>query len=98
MGISIKPEFLSLILIAPKSIISRPSGNGFDTGPIIKADALRTKIDEMADKNGIISDLASFTKISSIETVEEFAKKLVSLHRPIKIDFRAKFGLQARQD
>lgn len=98
MGVPIRPEFRSLILIAPKSTISRPPGNGFDTSSVIKADALATKIDEMADENSLLSDLASIRKLSSSETVEEFAKKLVSFHQPKKDDFRAKFGLPAIDD
>lgn len=93
MGIPIKPKYYNLILIAPKCIISRPAGKDFDTSSIIKAETLRTKIDEMVDKHSVVSDLASLGKLSSFETVEEFAKKLASFHHPIKFDFRAKFGL-----
>ena len=48
MGIPISPRFKSLILISPKSIISRPPEKKFDTSMVIKADTLRTKIDDEA--------------------------------------------------
>ena len=93
MGIPIKARFYSLILIAPQCIISRSPGKGSDTSPIIKADKLRTKIDEMVDQNSRISDLPLLGKLSSLKTVEEFAKKLASCHAPFKVNMRKKYGL-----
>jgi|MTBAKMStandDraft_1061839.scaffolds.fasta_scaffold03189_4 hypothetical protein len=93
IGITIRPKFKNFILFSPKVVITRPTGKTLDTSMIIKADALKTKLDEEVDKVNPISDLTSMGKISSFSTVEEMANKLASFHKPIKLDFRAKFGL-----
>ncbi len=96
LGANISPKLKSLILISPKSIISRPPEKKFDASMVIKADMLRTKIDEEVNKLNPIGVFASIGKISSSSTIEEVARKLVSFHKPFKIDFRAKFGLPAQ--
>lgn len=96
MGITIRPRFHNWILMSPKCVITRPPEKKFDTSGVIKADTLATKIDEAVDK-APISDIATIGKICASATIEDFAKKLVSFHRPMKIDFRAKFGLPPKQ-
>ncbi len=93
MGISIRPKFKNFILISPESVITRPSAKEFNTSMVIKADTLRTKIDEELDKINPKDDFTSISKISSFSTIEEVAKKIASFHKSMKIDFRAKFGL-----
>lgn len=93
LGLSIRPRFKNFILVSPKSIITRPSGKTFDASPVIKADTLRTKIDEDFDKTNTLAEIASFSKICSGSTVEEAAKRLASFHKVHRVDFRVKFGL-----
>ncbi len=94
MGISIRPRFKSLILVSPKSIISRPSEKKFDTSSVIKADTLRTRIDQEVDKwKNTLPNLATLGKLSSYSTLMQTAKALVRFHKPKKTDFRAKFNL-----
>jgi hypothetical protein len=93
MGFTIRPKFKNLVLISPKCIITRPADKMFDTRMVIKADTLRTKINKDIDKADLIKDLTSVSKMSSFSSIEALARKLVSFHKPIKIDFRAKFGL-----
>jgi hypothetical protein len=96
VGITIRPKFMNYILISPESIITRPSKKEFNTSMVIKADTLRTKIDEEVEKIKPIDGLSSVSKLCSFATIEEVAKKIVSFHKPIKIDFKAKFGLPER--
>lgn len=96
MGISIKPRFKNLILVSPKCIITRPSEKKFDTSLVIKADTLETKIKKEVDRANPVADIASFSKICSSSTIEEVARKLASFHKPLRVDFRAKFGLPAQ--
>jgi len=99
MGISIRPRFRSLILVSPKSIISRPPEKKFDTSSVMKADVLRTRIDQEVDKKkNPLVDLATISKLSSSSTLMQTAKTLARFHKPIKIDFRAKFGLSGQKD
>ena len=95
MGIRISPRLKSLILISPKSIISRPPEKKLDTSMVLKADALRTKIDEETEKMGAAAVFTSISKVSSPSTLEDVARRLVRYHRPHKTDWRARFGLSA---
>ena len=96
MGIPISPRFKSFILISPKSIISRPPEEKFDTGMVIKADTLRTKIDDEVEKVGPVTSIALISKVSSSSTLKEVARRLARYHRPHKIDWRGRSVLQRR--
>jgi ribosomal protein L37AE/L43A len=93
IGISIRPRFKNLILVSPKCIISRPPEKRFDTSSVIKADALRTKIDQEVDKGSPLADLTIISKICSSSTLEATARRLAAFHKPLKVDYKAKFGL-----
>lgn len=93
VGIPIRPRFKNFVLLSPKSIITRPSEKKFDTSMVIKADTLRTKIDEEVNKMNLRNDLSTMSKFCSLSTIAEAATKLASFHKPLRIDFRAKFGL-----
>lgn len=95
IGITISPSFHCYILVSPTSRVVRPAGDRFDTSMIIKADTLRTVIDERVDKMSGISVLTSASKISSFDAVLEVAKRLVALHKPITINYRKQFGIEA---
>ena len=94
MGITIRPRFKNLILVSPKSIIRRPLKKKFDTGSVIKADTLRTKIDQEVDKGkNPLADFATLSKICSSSTLMKTARTLAGFHEPKKIDFKARFGI-----
>lgn len=94
MGISIRPRFKDLVLVSPKCIISRPLEKKFDTRSVIKADTLRTKIDQEVDKQNPLADLATISKICSSSTLTGTARRLADFHKPKKVDFTARFGLK----
>ncbi|MDM8540743.1 nuclease-related domain-containing protein [Desulfococcaceae bacterium HSG9] len=93
IGITIKPKYFNYILISPRSIIKRPNSKKFDTKNIIKADTIQTEIKKNAD-NIPISEIGSIVKLSAFSTIETMAKKIVSNHKPITINWRAKFGVK----
>ena len=97
-GVPIVPRYRSLILMSPKSVISRPDRKTFDTDMVIKADTLRTKIDEFVDRMNPLQDLAALGKFSKIKTVAEFAESLRSQHSSTSIDYHKKFGIKAATD
>lgn len=90
MGVTIKPTYFNYILISPKSTIKRPAANKFDSTNVIKADTLKTVIDKNTER---ISALSGIAKASSFSTIEDLAKKLVSLHKPIKMNWAKRFGI-----
>ncbi len=93
LSISIKPRFLSYILISPKAIIKRPNTKKFDSSNVIKADILKSVIDDNVDNINGKDALLSVAKWSSFSTIEEFARKLIGFHRPSIINWRKKFGI-----
>ena len=97
LGITLKPNFRSYIMISPKSRVIRPSKGRFDTSMVIKADTLRTAIDKYVDNMNPLSTFATASKITSFETVKEAAQRLATLHKPIKIDYRKHFGIEDKQ-
>ena len=98
MGISIRPRFKNIILVSPKSIITRPPEKKFDTSSVIKADTLSTKIDRELAKGNPLADLATISKTCSSSTLMETAITLAGFHKPKKVDFRARFGLSVKKD
>jgi hypothetical protein len=94
LGIAISPSFHCYTLVSPKSLVDRPAKARFDTSSVIKADGLRTAIDERVDKMSNISALALAGKVSSFETVVEVARRLAALHSPFKMDYRKRFGIE----
>ncbi len=93
LGITIIPTFKSYILMSPKSRVIRPSRDDFDTGMVIKSDALRTQIDKDVDKMNPLSVLAAASKIVSGETIKEASERLAAVHSPMKMNYRKRFGL-----
>jgi Nuclease-related domain len=97
VGITIRPRFKNLILVSPKSVIRRPLKKKFDTGSVIKADTLRTKIDWDLDKGrNPLADLATLSKICSSGTLMKTERILAGFHKPKRIDFRTKFGVMTK--
>jgi len=94
LGITLTPSFYSYILVSPKSRVVRPNRARFDTSMVIKTDTLRTTIDKKVDEMNAISVLTTASKMSSFEAVVEVAKRLAALHRPLKPDYRKRFGIK----
>ena len=93
LGITIIPNFRSYILVSTKSRVIRPPKENFDTSMVIKADTLRTQIDKDFDNMSPFSVLAAASKTVSGETVKEVAKRITAVHRPMKMNYRKRFGL-----
>jgi hypothetical protein len=90
LGVVIPPRLVSYVLVSPTSKIIRPSRSKLDTSHVIQSDQAFTKIMKDADDVGA----AAILKICSQETLEATAKSLAKLHRPAKVDFKARFGIR----
>lgn len=97
LGFSIKPNFRSFILMSPRSRVFRPKQEVFDTSMVIKADNLRTTVDNVVDKMGVMENFTTVSKICNTNTLREVAQKIAALHEPSKIDYGKRFGLTSRQ-
>lgn len=94
LGISIPITFTNYVLIAPSARIDRPAGKqSFDSSMVIKADAYSSHLEKEAEKRSVVSVFATATKLVGTDTLEEFAQKLVRLHRPGKFNYVGKFGI-----
>ena len=98
MGMKIVPSLHSLILVANSAIIQRPknSENKRELERIIKNEQIAKRIDKDIFDNHpstLIQQAASCFKLVSSKTITEFAKKLASLHKPLKVDWKARFGI-----
>jgi hypothetical protein len=93
LGITIIPTFRSYILMSTKSRVIRPPKETFNTSMVIKADTLRTQIDKEFDNMGPLSVLATASRIVSGETIKDLAERIAVVHKPIKMDYRKRFGL-----
>jgi hypothetical protein len=91
LGIRLSPTFESFVLVSQNARIDR--SKKFDSSRIIKADVLLKAIEKQLDSDGIMGTLGSMGRFVATETIEDVARKLVVLHRPIAINYRAKFGI-----
>lgn len=93
LGITIKPQINSLVLVSNGARISRPRGRaaasveGLET--VIKVDQLWPTLERAWDEHGV----AVFGKVVGQETVETLARRLAALHVPVSVDWAARFGL-----
>lgn len=98
LGIPITATFYNYVLVAANSRIDRPPSTTFNTSMVIKADSLFETIGKRVDGMGVAETFASAAKMISVETLETVARSLVKLHRPAKIDYASKFGINVQKE
>ncbi|MCU0952204.1 MAG: NERD domain-containing protein [Burkholderiaceae bacterium] len=79
-GLRLRPSYRSAIVFAPRAVIQRPRKR--DTSSVLKADQFRGWWNNSIDDEGMLSSIASLTKLVSAETVQSLARDLLTLHRP----------------
>lgn len=95
MGLRLSPVYHSYVLVSPKSRIDRPKK--FDTSHVIKADMLGKAIDDMFEKAGVLDAFGGLARFMSTETLVKAGQTLLRMHRPVKFDYAARFGIQPQQ-
>lgn len=88
LGMRIDPTFHSVVLVTPKSRIDR--SKKFDSSQVIKADVLADYVEKDLDKQSMMTALS---RIVGSDTLEQIARRLIALHRPVSINYKAKFGV-----
>jgi hypothetical protein len=93
LGITIKPQFRSVILVSNGARISRPKSkaaaaavDGLDT--VLKVEKLQSMIAKDMDARSLVS----ISRVVSTETIVRLGNALVALHRPISFDWAGRFG------
>ena len=102
LGLKMKPSLHSLILIANTTKIYRPQNdkNVDELDRVIKVEQLRKRIEKDFTGNRpseLMHQFTSVAKMISSETLEEFAEDLASLHTPLRMDWKKRFGITDRQ-
>ena len=98
LGFRLMPKLIPVVLISPNARIDRPSK--FDTSSVIKADSVKRYIMSFYDDSIVstlknsVGTLSAAARIVAPETIENLAKKLAALHKPINIDYKAKFDIR----
>ena len=89
--VPMKPRFRNLVLVSNEARISRPKRKVDGIEDVIKAEQLKSRVFEQADKASAM-DIA---RVMGKEGLEQFARGLAALHQPNRFDWLARFGLPA---
>lgn len=97
LGVAIRPTIRSVVLVSAGARITRPKTvfPGLET--VIKADQLRATINGAAENATVVATIASLGKLIGSDTLREFATRLATLHRPMRFDWSARFGMAAAE-
>ena len=91
LGITLQPSFNSVVLVSPKAIINRPKLASSDAS-IIKLDQFFSWYHKKMD--GLtLKDTVGILKICSSDTIKNLGEKLLSLHKPNRVDYIKRFDL-----
>jgi hypothetical protein len=93
LGITLQPSFNSVVLVSPKAIINRPKVTNFNAS-IIKLDQFFSWYNEKMNEVTLKDTIGMF-KVCSGKTVTDLGKKLLSLHKPERIDYIKRFDLRS---
>ena len=94
LGITLKPKYRNIVLISPKSRLTKPKTGLYDCTPVMKADQFIERFEKDKKEDDILNDAVSVAKVISRDSLERFAEKIVLHHKPITIDYVAKFALK----
>lgn len=92
LGVSIQPSFLPVVLVSQKAVIERPNSKKSEIDSVIKLDQFFSWFNTEIDQTKPF-EIFSIVKFCKSETIQNLAKKLLALHRPIRIDYIKKFDL-----
>lgn len=91
LGFTIKPVLKSLVLVSKHARISRPMARIEGIECIIKNDQFFKTIDKALDETSLLN----VAKVIGCDTLEEVARQIARLHKPLQFNWSAKFGLPA---
>jgi len=92
LGLSIKPKYITNVLVSKNSRISRPQKKSNELDSIVKNDQFISHIGKLIQND---NNPLTIVKLVSADTIEKLARDLVNQHKPIKFNWLAKFGLPA---
>lgn len=84
-------KIASMILVSPQARIDR--SKRFNSDMVVKADQFLTAMQKNLDNASFLGLLGGFAKTTFSDSISNLANKLIQLHRPITVDYAAKFGM-----
>ena len=64
-GIALKPKYRNIVLISPKSLLTKPKKGFYDCSSVMKADKFAERFKDDLNSDDLISDMVSFAKVTS---------------------------------
>ncbi|WP_017305043.1 nuclease-related domain-containing protein [Spirulina subsalsa] len=98
LGFSLPPNFLSYILVSPKSRVIRPDSTVFNTESVMKADVFHRRVQQDIEQENPVAALGSLAKFLTKDMIEELAHTLVNYHKPFVINYYQKFGISEKKE
>ena len=92
LGIKIKPNYRNIVLISPQSRLTKPTKGLYDCSGVMKSDKFKERFNKDFDDESF-SFVMSLAKVISTQSLTTFANKLALLHKPVAINYKAKFAL-----
>lgn len=98
LGRTIPTTFHPFVLMSPASRIDRPAEKKYNTKNVIKSDQFSATIFKSFDEASVGLVFGRVAKIVGKNTLKKFTQSIAKLHRPIAVDYRAKFGITVQPD
>lgn len=89
LGIKLSPVFKSFVLISKSARIIRPKLKLAGLDSVIKNDSFATTLSSKEHESAV----TRIFNVIGIDTLENFARDIAALHKPISFNWHAKFGL-----
>ena len=93
LGVPMMPNFVPVVLVSPKAVITRTESKAIDITSVIKLDQFMAWYTKKLDNPIRAKDFIDILKVSSFDTIKGLAEKLVALHIPGRIDYIRRFDL-----
>ncbi|MBI3772899.1 MAG: topoisomerase DNA-binding C4 zinc finger domain-containing protein [Gammaproteobacteria bacterium] len=93
LGITLRPNYRNIVLISPQSRLTKPKKGLYDCSAVMKADKFLERFNNDINDDSL-SSVMSLAKVISQQSLYTFANKLVLMHKPITINYMAKFWLE----
>lgn len=93
LGITLKPKYRNIVLVSPSSRLTKPKKGLYDCSSVMKGDKFLERFKKDLNSDNSLDDMISISKIISQDSLRIFSEKLALHHKPIVINYKAKFGL-----
>lgn len=93
LGITLRPKYRNIILVSPNSRLTKPKKGLYDCSSVMKGDKFLERFKKDLTTDSAIESVIGISKVISQDSLKLFTEKLALHHKPITINYKAKFGL-----